>query len=76
MSIKSKLYAGFGFLVFVAVALAAFAITQFNGIKANVATLNTLADGLAASWISKGFLKPCGAALRPWRAAGHTCCAC
>jgi methyl-accepting chemotaxis protein len=45
MSIKSKLYAGFGFLVLVSVALAVYAITQFNGIKTNVATLNMLADG-------------------------------
>jgi methyl-accepting chemotaxis protein len=44
MSIKSKLYAGFALLVLIAVALAVFAITQFNGIKTNVATLNTLAD--------------------------------
>jgi hypothetical protein len=45
MSIKSKLYAGFALLVLIAVALAVYAITQFNGIKTNVATLNTLADG-------------------------------
>ncbi len=44
MSIKSKLYAGFALLVLIAVALAVYAITQFNGIKTNVATLNTLAD--------------------------------
>lgn len=44
MSIKSKLYAGFVLLVLIAVALALYAIMQFNGIKTNVATLNTLAD--------------------------------
>jgi methyl-accepting chemotaxis protein len=45
MSIKSKLYAGFGFLVLISLALVLFAITQFNGIKSDVATLNTMADG-------------------------------
>ncbi len=44
MSIKSKLYAGFALLVLISVALTVYAITQFNGIKTNVATLNTLAD--------------------------------
>ena len=44
MSIKSKLYAGFALLVLIAVALTVYAITQFNGIKTDVATLNTLAD--------------------------------
>ncbi len=44
MSIKSKLYAGFGFLVFIAVALAVYAITEFNGIKTNVVKMNALAD--------------------------------
>jgi hypothetical protein len=33
MSIKSKLYAGFGFLVLIAVALAVYAITEFNGTR-------------------------------------------
>jgi methyl-accepting chemotaxis protein len=45
MSIKSKLYAGFGFLVLIAVALAVYAITQFNGIRINVTAMHTLADG-------------------------------
>jgi hypothetical protein len=45
ISIKSKLYAGFGFLVLISLALVLFAIAQFNGIKSNVATLNTPADG-------------------------------
>ena len=45
MSIRSRPYAGFGFLVLISLALVLFAITQFNGIKSNVATLNTLADG-------------------------------
>ena len=44
MSIKSKLYAGFGILVLIGVALSVYAVTQFNSIKANVATLNTLAN--------------------------------
>ena len=44
MSIKSKLYAGFGFLVLIAVALAVYAITEFNGIKTNVVKMNALAD--------------------------------
>jgi HAMP domain-containing protein len=45
MSIRSRPYAGFGFLALISLALVLFAITQFNGIKSNVATLNTLADG-------------------------------
>ena len=44
MSIKSKLYAGFGFLVLIALALAVYAITEFNGIKTNVVKMNALAD--------------------------------
>jgi hypothetical protein len=40
MSIKSKLYAGFGVLVLIAVALAVYAITEFNGIKTNVVKMN------------------------------------
>jgi len=44
MSIKSKLYAGFGFLVLIALALAVYAITEFNGIKTNVAKMNALAE--------------------------------
>jgi len=44
MSIKSKLYAGFGLLVLIAVALAVYAITEFNGIKANVVKMNALAE--------------------------------
>ena len=44
MSIKSKLYAGFGLLVLIAVALAVYAITQFNAIKDNVAKMNALAE--------------------------------
>jgi methyl-accepting chemotaxis protein len=44
MSIKSKLYAGFGVLVLIAVALAVYAITEFNGIKTNVVKMNALAE--------------------------------
>ncbi|HKD77251.1 MAG TPA: MCP four helix bundle domain-containing protein, partial [Ktedonobacterales bacterium] len=44
MSIKSKLYAGFGLLVLIAVALAVFAITEFNGINTNVVKMNALAE--------------------------------
>ena len=44
MSIKSKLYAGFAFLVLIAVALTVYAITEFNGIKTNVVKMNALAD--------------------------------
>ena len=44
MSIKSKLYAGFGFLVLIALALAVYAITEFNGIKTSVAKMNALAE--------------------------------
>jgi hypothetical protein len=44
MSIKSKLYAGFAFLVLIAVALSVYAITEFNGIKTNVVKMNALAD--------------------------------
>jgi methyl-accepting chemotaxis protein len=44
MSIKSKLYAGFALLVLIAVALAVYGITEFNGIGANVAKMNALAE--------------------------------
>jgi methyl-accepting chemotaxis protein len=44
MSIKSKLYGGFGLLVLVAVALTAYAITQFNGIKSTVKTMDAQAE--------------------------------
>ena len=44
MSIKSKLYAGFGLLVLIAVALAVFAITEFNGINTNVVKMNALVE--------------------------------
>ena len=44
MSIKSKLYAGFGLLVLIAVALAVYAITEFSGIRTNVAKMNALAE--------------------------------
>jgi methyl-accepting chemotaxis protein len=44
MSIKSKLYGGFGFLVLIAVALTVYAITQFNGIKSTVATMDGQAE--------------------------------
>jgi hypothetical protein len=44
MSIKSKLYAGFALLVLIAVALAVYAITEFNGIKTNVTKMNALAE--------------------------------
>jgi methyl-accepting chemotaxis protein len=44
MSIKSKLYAGFALLVLIAVALTIYAITEFNGIKTDVAKMNALAE--------------------------------
>jgi methyl-accepting chemotaxis protein len=44
MSIKSKLYGGFGLLVLVAVALAVYAITQFNSIKSTVTTMDARAE--------------------------------
>jgi len=44
MSIKSKLYAGFGLLVLIAVALGVYAITEFSGIRTNVAKMNALAE--------------------------------
>jgi Four helix bundle sensory module for signal transduction len=47
VSIKSKLYAGFAFLVLIAVALTVYAITEFNGIKTNVVKMNALADNTA-----------------------------
>jgi methyl-accepting chemotaxis protein len=48
MSIKSKLYAGFGLLVLISSALVLYAITQFNGIRGNVETMNTLAEGTSS----------------------------
>ena len=45
MSIKSKLYAGFGLLVLIAVALAVSPSRNSTASKLTVATLNTLADG-------------------------------
>jgi hypothetical protein len=44
MSIKSKLYAGFGLLVLIAVALAVYAITQFNSIKSTVTRMDSQAE--------------------------------
>jgi methyl-accepting chemotaxis protein len=44
MSIKSKLYGGFGLLVLIAAALAAYAITEFNGIQSTVTTMDAQAE--------------------------------
>jgi methyl-accepting chemotaxis protein len=44
MSIKSKLYGGFGLLVLVATALAAYAVIQFNGIQSTVTTMDAQAE--------------------------------
>jgi HAMP domain-containing protein len=44
MSIKLKLYGGFGILVLIAIALALYAILEFNGIGSNVVKMNALAD--------------------------------
>jgi len=43
MSIKFKLYAGFGILVLIALALVVYAITQFTGIAVNVAEMDAVA---------------------------------
>jgi methyl-accepting chemotaxis protein len=47
MSIKSKLYCGFGALVILALALALYGVREFDDIGGNVVKLNTLADGRA-----------------------------
>jgi methyl-accepting chemotaxis protein len=57
MSIKLKLYAGFGFLVLVALALVFFAISEFNSIAVSVTKMVTLAENTGSVQDMEAYLE-------------------
>ncbi len=57
MSIKFKLYAGFGILVLIALALALYAIMEFDGIGTNVVKMNALADNASRTLQIEDYLE-------------------
>ena len=57
MSIKSKLYGGFGILVVLILGLVMYGVVEFNAIKVNVGRMNGMADNAARTLEVQGYLE-------------------